>query len=83
MEDLCQEGRTALNRPEDRTEATEALRNLIDRIVLEPGPERGEMNATLYGELGTILNRMTRQDSEKSTKTKTPAAPAAALAPLL
>jgi hypothetical protein len=35
---------------------------------LEPGPERGEMNATLYGELGTILSWMTRQDSEKSTK---------------
>lgn len=67
----------ALNQPEDRTEATEALRNLIERIVLEPGPNRGEMNATLYGELGTILSWMTRQDREKSTKTNTPAAPAA------
>jgi site-specific DNA recombinase len=35
------------------------------------------MNATLYGELGTILNWMTRQDQEKSMKTKTPAAVAA------
>ena len=67
----------ALNQPDDRAEATEALRNLIERIVLSPGPSRGEMNATLYGELGTILSWMTRQDQEKSMKTKTPAAVAA------
>lgn len=66
----------ALNQPDDRAEATEALRHLIERIVLAPGPSRGEMNATLYGELGTILSWMTRQDREKSIKsikTKTPA----------
>jgi site-specific DNA recombinase len=63
----------ALNQPDDRAEATEALRHLIERIILAPGPSRGEMNATLYGELGTILSWMTRQDREKSIKTKTPA----------
>jgi site-specific DNA recombinase len=67
----------ALSQPDDRAEATEALRNLIERIALSPGPCRGEMNATLYGELDTILSWMARQAQEKSMKTKTPAAVAA------
>lgn len=28
---------------------------LIEKIVLTPGPEWGEIVATLHGELGTIL----------------------------
>ena len=47
----------ALNRPAERQEAAEALRMLIEKIVLTPGPKRGEMDATLYGELGQILKR--------------------------
>ncbi|GBR67421.1 hypothetical protein [Gluconobacter kanchanaburiensis] len=45
----------ALNRLEERLEAAEALRALIEKVVLTPGPNRGEINAMLYGELGTIL----------------------------
>lgn len=45
----------ALNRPDARLEAAEALRLLIEKIVLTPGPARGEIFATLHGELGTIL----------------------------
>lgn len=45
----------ALNRPEERLEAAEALRALIEKVVLTPGPNRGEIDAMLYGELGTIL----------------------------
>lgn len=62
----------ALNRPEERTEAAEALRPLIEKIVLKPGPNRGEIDAMLHGELGTILNWIERQAIGKATKTNTP-----------
>jgi hypothetical protein len=39
----------------ERPEATDALRTLIDRIVLYPGERRGELRAELHGELGAIL----------------------------
>ncbi len=45
----------ALEQPHERDEAAEAIRALIDRIVLTPGPKRGEIAATLHGDLGTIL----------------------------
>ena len=45
----------ALQRPQERDEAAEALRALIDHITLTPGPRRGEIDATLHGDLGTIL----------------------------
>jgi site-specific DNA recombinase len=62
----------ALNRPEDRTEAAEALRGLIEKIVLRPGPKRGEIEATLYGELRTILEWTGRQAAGKAQNTNTP-----------
>lgn len=67
----------ALNRPEGRAEAAEALRTLIEKIVLRPGPNRGEIDAMLYGELGTILKWIERQPIGKTTKKDTPAAFAA------
>jgi len=45
----------ALNTPEDRNEAAEAIWALVEKITLRPGPNRGEIDATLQGELGTIL----------------------------
>ncbi len=45
----------ALADPRDRDEAAEAIRGLIERIVLTPGEKRGEMDAALHGDLGTIL----------------------------
>jgi site-specific DNA recombinase len=66
----------ALNRKEERQEAAETLRGLIEKISLTPGPERGEIYATLHGELGTILNWTERQAIGKTTKTKNPAASA-------
>ena len=33
----------ALRRPQERDEAAEAIRALIDRITLTPGPKRGEI----------------------------------------
>ena len=62
----------ALNRPKERQEAAEALRMLIERIVLTPGPNRGEIDATLYGELGTILNWTERQAVGKTARKNTP-----------
>ena len=62
----------ALNRKEERQEAAETLRGLIEKISLTPGPERGEIYATLHGELGTILNWTERQAIGKATKTNTP-----------
>ncbi|GLH80077.1 hypothetical protein SSBR45G_49860 [Bradyrhizobium sp. SSBR45G] len=46
---------TALNRPVDRAEAAQALRGLIDRIMLRPGAKRGQIEATLHGKLGPVL----------------------------
>ncbi len=45
----------ALADPRDRDEAAEAIRGLIERIVLTPGAKRGELHAALHGDLGTIL----------------------------
>jgi site-specific DNA recombinase len=45
----------ALRHPQERDEAAEAIRALIDHITLTPGPRRGEIDATLHGDLGTIL----------------------------
>jgi site-specific DNA recombinase len=42
----------ALNQPDERLEA---IRGLIEKIVLTPGAKRGELTATLHGELGIIL----------------------------
>ncbi|MDE0149983.1 MAG: recombinase family protein [Rhodospirillaceae bacterium] len=45
----------ALADPRDRDEAADAIRGLIERIVLTPGEKRSSMNAALHGDLGTIL----------------------------
>ncbi len=45
----------ALADPRDRDEAAAAIRGLIERIELTPGEKRGEMHATLHGDLGTII----------------------------
>ncbi|WP_206613895.1 hypothetical protein [Paenirhodobacter populi] len=59
----------ALDRPDERPQAAEALRMLIEKIVLTPGPERGEIYATLHGELRTILEWTERQAVGKTFKT--------------
>ena len=69
----------ALNRPEERQQAADVLRMLIEKIVLTPGPERGELYATLHGELRTILEWTERQAIGKAAKTKKTAVGAAGL----
>jgi DNA invertase Pin-like site-specific DNA recombinase len=55
-----------LNQPETRPEAAEALRALIEKIVLYPGDKRGEMKAELYGEIAEI---MALADSQNKNRT--------------
>jgi DNA invertase Pin-like site-specific DNA recombinase len=43
-------------------------------ITLRPGPNRGEIDATLHGELGTILGWIEAQAVGKTRKRETPAA---------
>ncbi len=69
----------ALNQLDVRPQAAEALRMLIDKIVLTPGPQRGEVFATLHGELATILEWTQQQASGKTAKTTKPAAVATGL----
>ena len=45
----------ALQHPQERDDAADAIRALIERITLTPGTKRGEIAATLHGDLGTIL----------------------------
>ncbi|WP_421708582.1 recombinase family protein [Algihabitans sp.] len=46
----------ALQHPEERAAATQAIRDIVGRITLTPGPKRGQIDATLHGDLGTILD---------------------------
>lgn len=49
-----------LDHPDDALEAADALREVIDRIVVTPGASRGDYSITLQGELGTILDWIDR-----------------------
>ncbi|HEY0234355.1 MAG TPA: recombinase family protein, partial [Afipia sp.] len=50
----------SLAHPDDAAEAAEAIREIIDRIVITPGPTRRDLSISLQGELGTILNWIDR-----------------------
>ena len=69
----------ALNEPKDRSEAAEAIRGLIEKIALRPGPARGEIDATLHGDLGTILSWIEAQAIGTKGKTDIPSAEAAGM----
>ncbi|WP_426289484.1 recombinase family protein [Ensifer adhaerens] len=62
----------ALSEPEEQAAAKETIRNLIERIVVTPGPGRGEMAAIMYGDLGTVLNWTASQHFEKAFKKSHP-----------
>lgn len=49
---------SALDHPDDTLEAADALREVIDRIVVTPGESRGDYS--LQGELGAILDLIDR-----------------------
>lgn len=50
----------ALDHPDDALEAADAIREVIDRVIITPGRRRGSYNLTLQGELGTILDWIER-----------------------
>ncbi|WP_328285757.1 recombinase family protein [Magnetospirillum molischianum] len=45
----------ALSHTDERDEAADAIRSLIEKITLTPGPKRGQIDAVLYGDLAAIL----------------------------
>ncbi len=61
-----------LNAPEDQSQASAAIRALVEKIVLTPGRNRGEIDATLHGELGAILAWLDRQAVGRAAKQNTP-----------
>ena len=50
----------ALDHPDDAAEAAEAIREIIDGIIITPGPMRRDLSITLQGELGAILDWIER-----------------------
>jgi DNA invertase Pin-like site-specific DNA recombinase len=50
----------ALSHPDDALEAADAIREVIDRIVITPCQQRGENHVTLQGDLATILEWIER-----------------------
>jgi len=50
----------ALTHPDDAVEAADAIREVIDRIVITPGDKRGDFRITLHGDLETILDWIDR-----------------------
>ena len=63
-----------LNETEDRADAAEAIRALVEKITLTPGAKRGAIEATLHGDLATILDWTEHQAVVGLTKTNTPGA---------
>ncbi|NTI75882.1 hypothetical protein G6L79_17900 [Agrobacterium rhizogenes] len=59
----------ALNDPDGGRQAAEALRSLIGDIVLTPGGKRGEVHATLCGELFGILDFVRSEESRSPGET--------------
>ncbi|MCD4512201.1 recombinase family protein [Brucella pseudogrignonensis] len=55
----------ALNDPDGGRQAAEALRSLIGEIVLTPGAKRGEVHATLRGELFGILDFIKAEETSR------------------
>ena len=59
----------ALNHPAERDEAADAIRGLIERVTLTPGPKRGQVDATLHGEFGAILEWVERRERAENHNT--------------
>src|SRR3546814_5470112 len=58
----------ALADPELHNQAAEAIRALVGEVVLMPGDNRGEVNATLRGELMGILDIVSGRSEEHTSE---------------
>ena len=59
----------ALDHPEERNEAADAIRGLIERVTLVPGTKRGEVHATLTGEFGAIMEWIAQREAAENDNT--------------
>ena len=50
----------SLDHPDDAAETAEAVREIIERIVITRGPTRRDVSVTLQGELGAIVDWIDR-----------------------
>lgn len=50
----------ALSHPDDALEAADAIREVIDRVIITPEKQHGKYKVTLQGELGAILDWIER-----------------------
>ncbi|ADH88105.1 Resolvase domain protein [Ancylobacter novellus DSM 506] len=69
----------ALDHPEDRYEAIDAIRQLVTRVVLTPGAKRGEVHAVLHGDIVAIADWVLKE-TERPRKAGHPTHRAHALA---
>lgn len=75
LNDLREEGCKAHTSSESARRAPgsgRGLRMLTEKIILTPGQKRGEIDATLYGELEQIPPWTERQTLGRALKTSTP-----------
>jgi len=59
----------ALTDPDAHREAGEAVRGLVERVTLTPGEKRGEIRATLEGDLATIVEWTAHKRIQNKTDT--------------
>jgi site-specific DNA recombinase len=62
----------ALDTPEDRNEAADAIRALVEKITQRPGPNRGEIDATLHGDWARSSDGSTHKPLERLGNAKLP-----------
>ena len=63
----------ALDDPDGGREATQAVRSLIGKIILNPGEKRGEVHISLRGELMGILDLAHANENKRGTSFMTAA----------
>jgi site-specific DNA recombinase len=56
----------ALRDPATALEAAEDIRGLVGKVILKPGPGRGQIDAVLHGELGAILELVAQKGESRA-----------------
>ncbi|RTM01729.1 recombinase family protein [Ancylobacter aquaticus] len=63
----------ALDHPDDRYEAMDAIRQLVTRVVITPGAKRGEVHAVLHGDIVAIADWVSQGTREAPNTVQNPA----------